>query len=354
MNGEDTMEINESWALILNDTYDLISHNNFSKANEIVLNTSSQPNSRPHIGTVTTFLFNFAIARHFKNMSGVPASVCFDQLENTPNWEDKIKDEIYLHYLDERESKDVFRKNLKAYRVLLDYGSKLSGIPYRTRTYKEFQNIPAVRKCVITIMRQFDECNKYLKFPDRNSAVRTKCPYCGLVKKKVNSIKFNGDEMILYSSCIHHGEYKVVVTQDNDAYFSMGMQLRDVTKGIIFSDLKPEKICIMCDSRDWGGEWNNIVHCMTKQCLGIDQITDRIFTPLIIDSTGRKVSKTIYIREGYPELKGKEHFLDFEKFLEVYGEEGVKKLYKEVINWAAIPRKAVRNYSLEYIENCLS
>ena len=97
------MEINESWALILKDTYELISHNNFTETKELILNTSSQPNSRPHIGTVTTLFFNFAIAKHFQSRSGIPASVCFDQLENTPVREETVDNDIYLYYLDEKE-----------------------------------------------------------------------------------------------------------------------------------------------------------------------------------------------------------------------------------------------------------
>ena len=240
-----------------------------------------------------------------------------------------------------------------SYRKLLEYGDKLSGIPYYIRSYKEFQSNPIVRQCIIKIMKQFDVYNKFLKFPDRYSALRVKCPHCGLVKKKVNDIEINGDELIIHSPCIHHGEYKVIITPENDKYFSMGMQLRDVTKGVLSFYLKPEKLNIMCDSRDWGGEWNNIVHCMTMKQLGIDQATDRIFTPLIIDNTGRKVSKSIYIQNGYSDLKKKEHFLDFEKFLSTYGDEGVKKIYYEVEKWAMIPCKTVRNYSLEYMSNCL-
>ncbi|MBL6440124.1 hypothetical protein JNE33_06330 [Streptococcus suis] len=344
------MEINESWALIIKDTIDLISHHDFTKISEIILNTSSQPNSRPHIGTATTILFNFALAKYFHEKTGVQTSVCFDQLENTPVKEINYKGETFYFYLDEGKAEDELDKNMQVYKRIFDIATQVSGIPYHIRSYKNFQNIPIVRETVIHILKNFNEFNKYLKFENENFVLRTKCPQCGIVKKSVNNIRVCNEQLIINSSCFEHGDYKVEFSGSNDTYISMGMQLRDLIKGVLCSEMLPEKLYIMCDSRDWGGEWNNIIHCMSKNLLKINHVTDRLFSPLVVDSMGRKISKTVYINGGYSELEGKEIFLDFEKFLEVFGTQGIEKIYFEVERWAKIPKKMVRNYSIEYIE----
>ena len=54
-------------AHITNDITDLVKYklNNQSK---IIINTSAQPNSSPHLGTITTIMCSFALAKHLKEM----------------------------------------------------------------------------------------------------------------------------------------------------------------------------------------------------------------------------------------------------------------------------------------------
>ena len=48
------------------------------------INTSAQPNSKPHLGTVTTIMSAFAVSQHLQDRLCVPVRLTFDALENAP------------------------------------------------------------------------------------------------------------------------------------------------------------------------------------------------------------------------------------------------------------------------------
>ena len=53
-------------SLILSDITDLFKDQIDDKVNKIIINTSSQPNSNPHLGTLTTISCAFALAKKKK------------------------------------------------------------------------------------------------------------------------------------------------------------------------------------------------------------------------------------------------------------------------------------------------
>lgn len=69
---------------ITSDIVDLF-RNKIQGKKEIIINCSAQPNSHPHLGTVTTMMTGFAIGKHLKEYYSLPVKVVFDQLENSPS-----------------------------------------------------------------------------------------------------------------------------------------------------------------------------------------------------------------------------------------------------------------------------
>ena len=75
-----------------------------------------------------------------------------------------------------------------------------------------------------------------------------------------------------------------------------------------------------------------------------------IYAPLILDWSGVKISKSLYVREGgyeYLRLQGLEYCLSFKKFQE--DGKNLDVLFKEVDSWVNNPSGLFRSYSLEYI-----
>lgn len=54
------------------------------KYKEVIINTSSQPNGNPHLGTIITLFTTFCLAEAIRNKYNVVVSVQFDELENSP------------------------------------------------------------------------------------------------------------------------------------------------------------------------------------------------------------------------------------------------------------------------------
>jgi len=72
-----------------------------------------------------------------------------------------------------------------------------------------------------------------------------------------------------------------------------------------------------------------------------------IYTPLIIDWSGAKLSKTLYVKENaYNYLPN--YLLNYKVFIKRFGIKGIEKLQLETENWLEKPYKLFRNYSVYY------
>lgn len=358
MNKKEVIYSSGGISLILKDITDLIENQITTDIKEIVINTSSQPNSNPHLGTLTTLICSFAIASRIKNKFKIPVVVEFDELENSP-YEEKIIDNVlYTKSLGdcEENNRRISDKYMDNYIFIFDKLKKITNIPYQIRTYKEFQELPNIRQAVIDIYKDYNYFSKLLDPSENKLMLRTKCPKCMYSNRNNKEFGFEiiDDEIYLKSKCFKHGEYIIKITKDNKSYIDINTQLRDLTKGIHIAKEKIEndKLTIMCDGKDWSGEWASRIHYSGMNRLGYLDITNRFFTPLITDWSGGKYSKSVYIK-GNKYIGLEKKFANFNTFYEIYGDKGFNIIYKEVEKWVEDPIKFFRNYSIEYFENLL-
>ncbi|UZO18115.1 uncharacterized protein OCT59_009435 [Rhizophagus irregularis] len=75
-----------------------------------------------------------------------------------------------------------------------------------------------------------------------------------------------------------------------------------------------------------------------------------VYSPLVVDWTGAKLSKSILIEGGYKCLidQGLEYLFNWRRFKEKFGDEGLRKLFKEVDLWLEEPSKLFRSYTIFY------
>lgn len=345
-------------SLILNDITDLFKEQINDKVDKIIINTSSQPNSNPHLGTLTTISCAFALAKKIKQQFNIPVEVEFDELENSPYFLKKYNNENYTKSLGDTFIDNISIANtyMKKYIFIFEYLKKITNVNYVIKTYYEFQLDKIIRKSVIDIYKNYDFFSKLLDPSNNNLMLRTKCPWCNYSNRDTNLFKFNviDDSICLTSKCCDHGEYKVIVNEKNDTYIDINTQLRDLTKGVLFyKRLKKEHILtIMCDGKDWSGEWASRIHYSGMHALGYDTFTNRIFTPLIVDWSGGKYSKSLYLEND--KYSGTEKlFADFDLYYNRFGDDGIYRIYSEVEKWVNDPVKFFRNYSIEYFVQLL-
>ena len=101
-----------------------------------------------------------------------------------------------------------------------------------------------------------------------------------------------------------------------------------------------------------GGDWVAMVEFVVSEGLArlgysYKDRPVRVFTPIIEDWSGAKLSKSVYVEKGKYEYLP-DGFLNFVRFKEQFGEEGIEKLWNEVCSWVEEPKKLLRNYTAEY------
>ncbi len=342
-------------SLVLTDLSDLIK-DRIGNSQAIVVNTSSQPNSKPHLGTLTTLITAYLLAKKFANDFNIPSIVQFDKLENSPS---KLIGSKYTLSLGDViiNEKSVADINMESYIAIFEKLKTITEIPYTIRSYEEYQRIPAVRKAVLEIYKNYDTFLDLLSPSKKNMPLRVKCPNCNISNRDEEDFYFSykSEHIILRSFCPEHGDFVIDFNINNDAYIDMNSQLRDLTKGIVIENDKVDKniFSVMCDGKDWSGEWAIRMHYEGMHRLGYKSFTTRFFTPMIVDWSGGKHSKSIYLKKntyiGYDYT-----FSDFDRIMNEYGEKGFQSILNEVQSWIDNPIKFYRNYSNEYFNKLLN
>ena len=234
-------------------------------------------------------------------------------------------------------------KNMSFFIEILNYFKKKSNIEFSIRTYKDFQENINIRKGLHEILNNYDLFAKLLNPIDNILHIRIKCPVCNEYDKSSKSLQIikdqNGNYM-LKSFCNKHGDYSVNLNDKND-YVDVNTQLRDLLKGYIINR-NQNVLTIMMDGSDWGGTWSNRIHCEGLLHLGEQELPLRIFTPMILDWSGAKFSKSLYMKnKDYENINNA--FNDYTEFKRKYSDAGMNLLWSIACDWVGDPKKFYRN-----------
>lgn len=322
----------------------------------IVINTSAQPNSIPHIGSLITLMSAFAFGKKVKEKYNCEVSIKFDELENSTGMKVKIKNKNYVYSLEDTKEGDGRSKaeiNMLYFIDILERLKTYSGIDYSIRKYKDYQQEPIVRKTIIRLFNEYDYFAELLNPKDQKLHIRVPCPRCGIMDKEYSESKFivNEDKVIIKTKCPEHDIFQTMISENGTDYFDMNTQLRDLTKGALFNpDNRSETLYIMFDGGDWSGIWTNRIHVQGLLRLRYTSIPLRIYAPMLLDWSGGKLSKSLYIENNAYDYLQHSGFFNYTSFLDKFGERGLRILWKEISSWVEEPKKFFRNYSIEYLE----
>jgi hypothetical protein len=323
---------------------------------QLRITTAAQLNGVPHLGTVVTILTVFAFAQHCSGMLGLPATIVFDALENAPAEHLKVGGETYTRsvgdlidtgHLDRRE-------HTRGFEQLLTWARDRSGISYEFRPYDVYQGLRPVRECLHHIASRLEEFAPIVAPRDGIVRIRPRCPDCRLMQKSAADLRITAlsGAVRLDSRCPRHGPYAETVHIDGGGWYDANTPVRSIQKGYLLAAERSlyDACPVSVDGADWGGSWHAHVLAPALATLGIPpaEWPISIFTPLIIDHTGGKLSKTLYVARGtYADLP--ELFLNLDVLLAEHGEHILDIIWAEVTRWAAEPRRLHRTYSVDYI-----
>lgn len=242
---------------------------------------------------------------------------------------------------------------MQEFKEILNEISSFANVPFNIRSYNEFQSNKFVRKALIQITNNSNYFRQLLFPSSTDLHIRTICPICGIGKKNIDKLNEKHDlkKIILNGNCPEHGEYKIEITENNNSYIDINTQFRDLTKGVAMleEDKQNNTLTIMLDGGDWAGIWCQRMHTEGLVRLGYLDFPIRFFAPVILDWSGSKFSKSLYLKnDAYRDIN--QAFINYNNFINCYGKIGMKKLWNEVCKWISEPKKFFRNYSVDYLQ----
>ncbi len=346
---------------ILNDTAQIIDFrmNEVEKVNILLC---AQPNSYPHLGTLLNFMLAFGYAKNVGEKFGVDVEVTLDLLEHGKGKKLVIGDSTYFKSLSNTYSKSKEKNDYIYYReyfeTLLDEISDLSGVEYKIRTYREFQKDYFARKALINMYNHYDPIAQLICPNEGKLRTRIACPKCGLysTNTKDTLVKIKEDKLLLYSKCPYHGEYSLEFTTDNDAEVNTNVPMRNLMRGvsIIENDKISHSLSVIFEGADWGGIWPLRVYVEGLKVLGYNQIPTLIYTPQVLDRTGAKLSKRMYVGgdEAYRNMCD-EYIVNISLIKEALGENAISAIWPIFLRWSSDPKCFFREYTVDYLNSVI-
>ncbi len=326
---------------------------------QLVFHPAAQPNSYPHLGTLTTLISTFALAKRLKDRLKVDPLILFWELENAPGEMKYINNETYYKTLDKSDDSGSSKseKHLVEFRKILNVFSNISGINYKTWSYLEFQNISEVRKIILELIELENKIAPLICPSDKKFKVRFACPVCHFANKNGGKlIKKEEDGARLYGfTCPDHGPYHGLLAEYNNQLFDINTPVRALAREIYY--IRKMKMLnghnMMSDGADWIHYAHLNMEALLKYGIKIEDFPSRFFAPVIQDCYGAKLAKSVQVGSnaysGLPKYNIDSTYLEKEFSFEVY-----KTLWNEVSSWLEDPKKIFRNYSILHFQELLN
>ncbi len=337
----------------------------------ILINTSAQPNSNPHFGTITTLMCVFAIAEELRDYFEKPVRIVFDMLENAADRKfqgvkekvvkgKKVQYQISLADSEDEYGVSVLDRKMESFYQIFDFLKRKTKISMEIRSYAECQKDPSFRSALLQIYNRMEEFKGIISIDYNGLRLRFPCPECKWIDKKgvfTETVSGLEEGIVFKSFCPDHGAHTAKLSKKSDDYFDTNTPLRALAKAMSLIEFEKREnwVPIMIDGRDWTGRWDRHIHMKGLDLLGYrtSEFPERIFTPNVTDYLGAKLSKSLYVDDFYDYLPA--GFADMNNFLEIYGWEGMEILWKEIRKWATDPAYIERDaYTVKYFELLLS
>ncbi len=343
----------------------------------VVVHAGLQPNNSPHVGTLIVFCYAFAIARAIRDrmqstraatdatLPPVSVEITFVDTAPVSGQGEEIDGVQYQRsYRDVSQALDPF---LGDYEEVLQLLSTWSGVPFTVASQANFFAHPAIPS-ILSYMITHHELLGYQLSPKHGKlALRAACPIpgCGLADKhglhNVYNPSPNQDATITFH-CPHHGPHSISTSSPTDlARLEANAPVRNLIRSMTHL-LDSHVHNVRVTGADYSGTYQEmflyrpLAAWSTTTGLAAGRTPHILYAPLVVDWSGAKLSKSLYVRErGYRvmEVLGTDGLCSFEVMRERFGGDGargLRRVWEEVEGWVGDPRKLFRAYSVEYLD----
>ncbi|KAJ5240464.1 uncharacterized protein N7469_002055 [Penicillium citrinum] len=356
----------------------------------IIIHAGAQPNNSPHAGTLVVFCYAFLVAREIHNRVQateacakhkppfVSVEITFIDTAPVPGHEivlDGIK-----YQKSYRDVPGALAMHMADYNQILNLLSAWSGIPFTTTFQSDFFSLPNIPGILHYFISHHGRLGSQLSPKYSTLALRAACPVskCGLAEKhgRLNIYQDNcGRPITNYPSatpegkitfhCPHHGPHSISISNPADvARLEANAPARNLIRSMS-QLLDNSSHHVRVTGADYAGMYQEmflyrpLAGWSGTTGLAAGRTPHILYAPLIVDWSGAKLSKTLYIREGgYEAMKlfGTEGLCSFAQLKRQFrddGEEGLRRLWEEVQGWLEDSRKLFRSFSVEYLRRVI-
>lgn len=331
-----------------------------NSANEVQIAAVFQPKSSPHFGSMVVLFCCFCLAAKIHERFKLRTSVLVDVLENSPATEISVNGVNYTvclshHHSDGKNSAEL---NIRPIVEIAEWASSIASIEFRLRTYREIQAQSCFRDGLIEMLRRKTSFASIVSPSEGVLRIRPVCAECGLVDKEARTVMYDSDDSpkTVCFDCPNHGKVYAAFS-DLASVIDTNAPIRTVLRSLCFHKEKATngRATIIVNGGDWAGAWMQRVYfdgLSLFGCCGTD-VPFNLFVPQILDESGAKLSKTIYLEEdAYSNIDT--HWLTVPAFRAAFGEAGYRLLWDEIENWMNSPTRFFRNYSVKYFAELFS
>lgn len=321
----------------------------FTKDN-IVISIGAQPNSSPHFGTLIVFSTAFSLAKKMKEINpNLNVKVLFEVVDTAPSETIEINGVKYQRSL---KNTGRINNNFNDYMEILEYFKTMDNVDYLIRFQSEFNKQPYIYPIVKKLIEKQDDISKILDPKYKNLRVRVACPCCGLADKNSSTTKFENESV--YSVCPVHGEYKTDIRNESDK-LEYNTPVRNLVRAIAYgmhnNDENQNYQIMRITGSDYAGFYQEELLYKPAAQLGfpVNELPSILYTPLVLDWSGAKLSKSLYVKEGaYSDLPS--YLINYEYLKNSKGIEALDVIHNITDNWIEKPYLLFRNYSIYYFK----
>lgn len=323
--------------------------NKFNK-NKIVISIGAQPNSSPHFGTLIVFSTAFSLAKKMKEIKQqLDMRVLFEVVDTAPSETIEINNVKYQRSL---KSTGKINNNFGDYIEILEYFKQNDNINYIIRFQSDFNKQKYIYPIVRRIIECKDEIAPILDPKYNNLRIRVACPICGLADKNSKLTEFKGEEV--YSYCPVHGNFVTNIKSESDK-LEYNTPVRNLVRAIAYGmhnddELQDYQIMRITGS-DYAGFYQEELLYKPAAILGysVNKLPSILYTPLILDWSGAKLSKSLYVKQGaYSDLPS--YLINYDYLKKEKGTESLDIIHKITDDWIENPYLLFRNYSIYYFK----
>ncbi|KAI0503049.1 hypothetical protein F5B22DRAFT_640434 [Xylaria bambusicola] len=357
-------------------TRDELMSSNGLPTRPIVIDAGLQPNNSPHLGTLVVFCYAFSIAKGIRDRmrvleaSGkdIPPSVTvlITFVDTAPVKDKEMEVEGIQYQRSHRDVQDALSTYMADYEEVVRYLSMWADVPVNVAFQADFFSNSSMPVLLNYMILHHETLGRQLSPKYGSLALRSACPVpgCGLAEKhgRLNEYRAdnNGQDGIITFHCPHHGPHAVRLSCPAEtARLEANAPTRNLLRSMTHL-LDTTTHHIRVTGADYAGVYQEMF--LYRPLAAWSAITGLargrtphiLYAPLIVDWSGAKLSKSLYIRDGAYEFmkqQGMDGFCSYARLRERFGgdgSEGLRKIWDEVQRWMADPKKLFRSFSVAY------